>query len=170
MRESEIKMKRLIIYDLPEELSAAKEEDILFSASPVVKSCMGCFSCWVKTPGRCVINDRASVIPKYLSECGELIYISPVVYGGYSEKVKAAIERSIPYILPYFRIVDVEMHHQIRYNNPFKLTALFYGECDAEEKQLAKNLVKANAINLGAANSEAKFYDTAEAVINELRG
>lgn len=160
--------RRLIIYDMPNETPMAGNGDILFSASPMVKPCLGCFGCWIKTPGKCVVSDRCSDIPGYIAECDELMYISPIVYGGYSENIKAVIDRSIPYVLPYFRIVNGEMHHKLRYKHQFKLTACFYGECDNEERQLAQSLVKANAVNFGAESSDVRFYDTAYDIIREL--
>lgn len=159
-------MSRLIIYDIQNETLTAKKDDILFSANPIVKPCMGCFGCWIKTPGRCVIGDRCSDIPSYIAKCDEMILISPVLFGSYSESIKAVIDRSIPYVLPYFRIVGGEMHHKMRYKHSFKLKALFYGECDSGERQLAESLAQANAVNFGAKSCEAKFFDG----IEELRG
>lgn len=158
-------MSRLIIYDIPNESLTAKNDDILFCANPIVKPCMGCFGCWIKTPGRCVINDRCSDIPSYIAKCDEVILISPILFGCYSDSIKAVIDRSVPYILPYFRIVGGEMHHKMRYKHSFKLKVLFYGEYDVEERQIAESLVHANAMNFGAKNSEVKFFDG----IGELR-
>ena len=161
-------MSRLIIYDIQNETLTAKNDDILFSANPIVKPCMGCFGCWVITPGRCVINDRCSDIPSYMAKCDEVILISPVVFGGYSQNIKAVIDRSIPYVLPYFRIVGGEMHHKMRYKHSFKLTACFYGECDSEERQIAESLVRANSMNFGAKSCELKFFDRIDELRSEL--
>lgn len=155
-------MSRLIIYDIQNETLTAGNDDILISANPIVKPCMGCFGCWVKTPGKCVISDRGSDIPSYIAKCDEVVLISPVVFGGYSESIKAVIDRSIPYVLPYFRIVGGEMHHKMRYKHSFKLKVLFYGECDVEERQIAESLVHANAMNFGAKSYEVKFFDGLE--------
>lgn len=163
----------LIIYDIEEKdegiLSGAGDNVFLFSASPMVKSCIGCFGCWIKTPGSCVIKDRCSVIPGYLSKSNEMLIITPIQYGGYSPKVKAVLDRSIGYLLPYFRIIDKEMHHKMRYDNPFKLNLYFYGKSDSEEQAIAEKLVKANAINLGAGSSEIHFYDSVEAIGKEMK-
>ena len=161
-------MSRLIIYDIQNETLKAKKDDILFSANPIVKPCMGCFGCWIKTPGRCVINDRCSDIPSYIAKCDELILISSVLFGCYSECIKAVIDRFIPYVLPYFRIVGGEMHHKMRHKHSFKLTVLFYGKCDLEEMQIAENLAYANAVNFGAKSCEVKFFDELEELRSEL--
>ena len=161
-------MSRLIIYDLQNETPKAENGDILFSANPIVKPCMGCFGCWTKAPGRCVINDICSDIPSYAAKCDEVVLISPVLFGSYSEKIKAVIDRFIPYVLPYFRIVGGEMHHKMRYKHSFVLSALFYGECDCEEKQIAESLANANAVNFGAKSCNVKFFDSAEELKGEL--
>ncbi len=154
-------MKRLIIYDIPDaELSGGG--DVFFNAEPQVTPCMGCFGCWIKTPGRCVIADRAQIIPKYMAECDEVVIISPIYCGGYSYKVKAVIDRSIGYLLPYLRIVGGEMHHEMRYEHSFKFTVCFYGKRDAEEEEIARAVTTANAINFGAEDYETRFFETAE--------
>lgn len=154
--------KRLIIYDVPTGISDTANGDILFSANPIVKPCVGCFTCWIKTPGKCVVKDRCADIPQKLSECNELVLVSPIVYGGYSAAVKAVIDRSIPYILPYFRIVNGEMHHKMRYKNKLKITVHFYGDCDLYEQETARMIVKANALNFGADAWEICFHTTAD--------
>lgn len=155
--------RRLIIYDLDEvnekKLINICKDDMIFSANPMVKHCIGCFGCWVKTPGQCVIKDRCDVITSYIPKCDEIVIISPILYGGYSERIKAVLERANGYILPYFRIVNDQMHHKMRYNNPFKLNVYFYGECYENEKHIAKRLVKANAVNLGAGDFSVNFID-----------
>ncbi|MBQ8300417.1 MAG: flavodoxin family protein [Clostridia bacterium] len=161
-------MSRLIIYDLPEKLTTAENGDMLFYAKPMVKPCMGCFACWTKTPGECAIADRCRLIPSCCAKSEEMVLISPIVYGGYSENVKAVLDRFIPYVLPYFRIVNGEMHHKRRNKNKFKLTVCFYGECDSEEKLIAESLVKANAINFGAESLEVKFYDGPEGLRRDV--
>lgn len=161
-------MSRLIIYDIQNETITAKNDDIMFCANPIVKPCMGCFGCWVKTPGKCAINDRCSNITSYIAKCDEVVLISPVLFGCYSESIKAVIDRFIPYVLPYFRIVGGEMHHKMRYKHAFKLKVLFYGECDDEERQIDESLVRANAVNFGAKSYEVKFFDGIEELRSEI--
>lgn len=157
---------RLFIYDVKESsetmFSQSDERDLFFSASPQVKHCIGCFGCWIKTPGQCVIQDRCTVIPSYFSQCNEVIIISPLLYGGYSQKIKAVLDRSIGYILPYFRYVNKEMHHQMRYKNQFKLSVHFYGTCDEGQMDIARRLVTANGVNWGAESNSVQFYKSEE--------
>lgn len=158
--------KHLWIYDVDEKeeevFSRMSGENLMFSASPGVKSCIGCFGCWIKTPGRCLIQDRCAVLPSYLAQAGKVTIISPIRYGGYSTKIKTVLDRSIGFLLPYFRIAGGEMHHQIRQESPSVLRVCFYGTCSEEERATAQSLVRANAVNLGIPSCTAEFYESVQ--------
>jgi hypothetical protein len=33
-----------------------------------IQPCCGCFNCWIKTPGKCVIEDDYTIMPKLFIE------------------------------------------------------------------------------------------------------
>lgn len=157
-------MKRLIIYDVPTEHieKFTNSEDILVNANEISRYCIGCFGCWLKTPGKCIIKDGFQDMGQRLSEVSEFILISKATFGSYSSPVKNVLDRSISYVLPFFEIRNGEMHHGERYHNDLTISALFYGDMSEEEKQTAENLVKANAVNLNAALGKVHFVEGAE--------
>ena len=152
-------MKRLIIYDVPighiEQYT--NEEDILVNVCDIHRYCIGCFGCWLKTPGKCIIKDGFEDMGQRLSQVNEFILISKATFGSYSSAVKNVLDRSISYVLPFFEIRNGEMHHGERYHNDLTISALFYGDMSEEEKRTAENLVKANAVNLNAALGKVHF-------------
>ena len=158
--------KKFLLHDLDgaqaQEIFGVLPKDIqLFEAKPMVKHCIGCFGCWLKTPGRCVIQDRCKGTPLMMATSQETIIVSRMVYGGYSPEVKGVLDRSIGYIMPFFRIVNKEMHHTMRYENPFTLTVHFYGpEITAGERSIAEKLVAGNGVNLGAAKQQVFFHES----------
>lgn len=164
--------KRFLLHDLEEQdiatiIGTPADNLLILSAKPEVKHCVGCFGCWVKTPGKCVISDRSTVSPTWLAASHEMIILSRLVYGGFSPSVKAVLDRSIGYLLPYFRMLNNEMHHVMRYQNPFKLVVHFYGrQMTSSERELAPQLITANAINLGAGSSQVFFHES----IQEMEG
>lgn len=162
--------RTLLIHDLEDNCAPDMPEHMLvFPAKPAVMHCIGCFSCWIKTPGRCVLPDRCGVVPSMVAASDEMRIVSRLVYGGFSQDVKAVLDRSIGYILPYFRIIHGEMHHTMRYDNPFALKVRFYGENIPDtEKTLAEQLVAANALNLGAGSHSVSFYASAEMAMEAL--
>ena len=157
-------MKRLIIYDVP--IKHIKEfttdEDLLVNAGDIHHYCIGCFGCWLKTPGKCIIKDGFEDMGQWLSQVNEFILISKATFGSYSSAVKNVLDRSISYVLPFFEIRNGEMHHGERYHNHLTISALFYGPMTENEKRTAENLVRANAVNLNAALGKIHFVERME--------
>jgi hypothetical protein len=159
MKEKDIaKKRRLLIHDLDgfavEGILTGVSEDVeMLSAVPPVAHCVGCFGCWVATPGRCSIADRVTDYPSKLANCEELIIVSRLVYGGFSPSIKAVVDRIIPYFLPFFIIKDDRMRHPVRYENDLKLFCYFYKEPDertfAIEGKTNESLIKVAAEGAG---------------------
>lgn len=160
----------LIIHDLSKEQWEAlafplKEETKIIDNSGKIKKCMGCFGCWLKTPGRCVIPDEYQRMGELAAKVEELTIISKCSFGSYSSFVKNVLDRSISYVLPFFEIREGEMHHRKRYDNQFLMRVIFYGsDITEEEKETAKELVKANAVNLHGKVKEVLFVESAEKI------
>ena len=58
--------------------------------------CRGCFACWSKTPGKCVLqDDMAGVIEKLLA-ADVLIWSFPLYYFGIPGQLKLLIDRQLP--------------------------------------------------------------------------
>lgn len=142
---------RTIIHDLNEkEVKKIKfnKEDILISSLNCNKHCIGCFSCWVKHPKKCALNDDYSNMTELLKNSDELIIISKCRYGCYSAETKMVLERCIGYVLPYFTMRNNEIHHASRYKKQLNLKTYFYGDITDEDKLTLEKLIKANAINI----------------------
>ncbi len=159
---------RLIIHDLtPEQENSLLTTDAntrVIADDGSIRPCVGCFGCWIKSPGQCVIRDRYADIGGMLGHCDELVLISRCRYGGFSPFVKNVLDRSISYILPYFCIRNQEMHHSMRYAHPFRVRAYFYAEGIAEEdKALARSLIEANAVNFCGTVEKVEFAQSPEA-------
>jgi multimeric flavodoxin WrbA len=112
-----------------------------------------------------VIRDAYGDMGEKLSKCSEVIMISRCFYGGYSPFVKNVLDRSIPYIHPYFAFRNGEMHHRRRYDNHIDLRVWFYGENITEnEKRTAEKLIHANAINLDCSVGQLVFVRKTEEI------
>lgn len=160
----------LLVHDLPaERVAPLAERYTVFGPSAQVRPCVGCFGCWVKTPGQCVIRDHESELALLLPQCAEWVIMSRVVFGGLSLRVKGALDRSIGYMLPFFRDVGGETHHAPRYAHRPRLRYLLYGELTEGEQETARELVKANEINFGAVQCTVEFFASAEQALEELK-
>lgn len=132
-----------------------------------IEPCAGCFGCWIKTPGQCVLLDNYANLGEILSKCSQVVIISQCYYGGFSPFVKNILDRSISYLHPYFIYIDGEMHHQKRYLNQINLNVWFYGDdLTTKEKQTAQRIVYANSLNLHAHVDKIIFKDS----LYELEG
>lgn len=114
-----------------------------------IASCLGCFGCWVKTPGVCVIDDPAREIARQWVKSDLVITICPITFGGYSYELKKALDRSICNISPFFKKIKGEVHHKKRYDRYPKMISV--GTLPANNPEYAatfQQLVSRNAINM----------------------
>jgi multimeric flavodoxin WrbA len=119
-----------------------------YASSMRLKACIGCFGCWLKTPGVCVIkdDDGRRYLERFVAS-DLMIIITRIPFGSYSPAIKRALDRGIPSLLPYFRIFRGEMHHVQRYPRGKRILHLPYGDyCDEEFSTFAE-LARAHCDN-----------------------
>lgn len=153
----------LVIHDLKEaewnKIKGQYEGWNVISDDGTIKPCVGCFGCWVKTPGQCVIKDGYDRMGAYYAEAKEVVIISRYTFGGFSGFIKNVMDRSIGYILPFFEFRKGEMHHKSRYKNKICFTVHFYGEdISKEDEALAKTYVEAVGLNINAEKCSVDFH------------
>lgn len=131
-----------------------------------IKPCVGCFGCWTKTPGKCVLkNDLIEKTNPCFSQSDYLIIVSPIYYGSYSATMKRVLDRAIPNILPFFRKYKGEIHHEMRYKKLASQIIIAYGEdLTAHEKETFIKLTKANATNLSIPDPIVYFCTKSEEI------
>lgn len=158
---------KLIITDTEKEFLYIEGNCKVIEKAEGIRHCVGCFGCWVKTPGRCMIQDGFEDMGKELSRCQELILVSECIYGSVSPFVKNVLDRSISYIHPNFVFRKGEMHHKRRYDNQIRISVYFYGDHLTElEKKTATELIACNADNFDAVVEKIVFLHDKE----DLRG
>ena len=123
--------------------------DSLILRDMEIRPCGGCFGCWIQTPGVCIINDAGRGIAKSIIQSDLVIYLTPITFGGYSSQLKKALDRSIGLILPSFKRINGETHHQPRYAQYPRLLGIgLLPQADAESERLFTTLISRNAINM----------------------
>ena len=121
-----------------------------------IAPCLGCFGCWVKTPGICLIDDAGRDVAKKAIRCELLTFVTPITFGGYSFQLKKAVDRLIPLITPYFQFIDGEIHHQKRYARyPSLLGVGTLPQPNEVQAQLFRTLIHRNAINFHSSHHAA---------------
>ena len=135
-------------------------DDIVLSDDGTITPCIGCFGCWVKTPGICVIQDGYHNIGKYFMEAEEIIVMSRCVYGGYSPFIKNVFDRSLALLLPFFEEIEGEMCHPLRTDNHPTLSVFFYGAAITQnERDTAMMLIAKNKKNFHFSSTDIHFCE-----------
>lgn len=113
--------------------------------------CIGCFGCWTKTPGECIIKDDNRTIAAAIINSDLLILLTPVTFGGYSSELKKMLDHFIPLVTPFFTRIDGETHHVARYVRfPAMLTVGYLPRAHDTYEHTFRRLTERNAINFHA--------------------
>lgn len=157
--------KTMLIHDLPSLEGWQLPENLLVvDAKAKAAPCQGCFGCWLKTPGTCVLKDGLQHLGAAIALSRDLILVSRCCYGGFSPEVKRALDRSISDSLPFFTYRGGKLHHILRYHRAPALTICFYGPMTGFERETAERMAQANRENMGASTLRLLFADGTEQV------
>ena len=85
-----------------------------------IEPCLGCFCCWSKTPGRCVISDDVRNITLKMLASDLVIYSFPLFYYSVPSKLKALIERQLPTVAPF---MEGQRDYLVNGGHPSRFTA-----------------------------------------------
>lgn len=112
--------------------------------------CKGCFGCWVKKPGECVISDDMANINRATMNSDVVFFLSPIVFGQFSANMKYAIDRWLPNMLPFFEVrKDGSTMHPRRYESYPKQIMIGYGEhLSPEDAQLFTDITQKHRSNV----------------------
>ena len=113
-----------------------------------IANCVGCFGCWTRTPGKCVIRDDAVQIYPCIARSRRVIYVSRIKYGGYDVPMKTMLERAIPIQQAFIRLFHGETHHIQRAVAPKQAVIFAYGDSSLQEQDIFRQLVERNARNM----------------------
>jgi len=113
-----------------------------------IKPCVSCFNCWVKTPGKCLIDQYADEIVQKILACDRMIWVTDIVFGTYCFTTKKMMDRLIQVGLPFFKTVKGETRHYERYDKYPSLMIVGI-QCDdnSVDRKLFRKLVARNRLN-----------------------
>lgn len=160
----------LILTDSPlPSLPTGGDFQLVNVAEQAIAPCVGCFGCWIKTPGRCVIRDDAPAIYPHIARCDRLLVVSRLFLGCYDLPMKRLMERSLPNQQAFIRLHHGESHHVQRAVKPKELTVVAYGAQDEEEQAVFDRWLARNALNTLAEHYTIHFADS-QAQAEDLAG
>lgn len=125
--------------------------------------CIGCFGCWLETPGVCCFRDAGPEIAETIVQSDTMILLTPVSFGSYAPQLKVMVDRFLPTLLPYFGTYHGEVHHRPRYARYPRWVGIGVQRApDATEAGLFKLLVGRNAINFHAPSYAAEVVQSTD--------
>lgn len=106
------------------ESAGAQVEHVLLKDKKIAY-CLGCFKCWVYTPGECIIKDDMDALLPQFSASDIAVFATPVYVDNVSGLMKTFMDRLIPGISPYFELDEKgETRHVKRNGNPPKIVVI----------------------------------------------
>jgi multimeric flavodoxin WrbA len=98
---------------------AGAEVDVVNLHAKKINYCIGCYTCWTKTPGKCLHKDdmSAELFPKWLNS-DVAVYATPLYNFTLNAEMKAFMERLLPFMEPFFEQRDNRSVHTLRHTPP----------------------------------------------------
>jgi multimeric flavodoxin WrbA len=129
---------------------AGAETENIFLVKKKISHCLGCFHCWEKTPGKCVIkDDMEELIEKFISS-DIVVFATPLYVDNVSGIMKNFMDRLIPIADPHFeKDENNESRHVKRYGKYPKIFVISNsGFPEQSHFQVLKLLFKRIARNM----------------------
>jgi multimeric flavodoxin WrbA/putative sterol carrier protein len=103
---------------------AGAETDTIYLNDKTIHHCLGCFSCWVKTPGVCVHDDDMPDLLPRLREADTFVIASPLYGNMVTGLMKNFMDRTLPLSHPAIEKQGDQYLHPPRYGDGVYRTVL----------------------------------------------
>ncbi len=94
-------------------VEAGAEVESVFLQKKKIGYCLGCFKCWVATPGRCVQKDDMAELLEKMTDADYFLIGTPIYLDGMSAQTKTFLDRIVPVADPHLQIIDGHYRHQL---------------------------------------------------------
>ena len=86
---------------------AGASAETLYLRNYKINHCLGCYDCWLKTPGRCVQKDDMSEVlfDRYL-QADLVVLASPTYHATMNARMKLFVERTLPMMDPLGEVAE----------------------------------------------------------------
>ena len=138
-----------------------------------ISPCCGALSCWVRSPGRCLMPGDAQDMAILEVHNDLMVFLTPIVFGGYSAELKKMVDHLIQNVSPYFMNIRGETRRKARYPFYPRFMAVGYLPTpDLESEQIFEALFQRNTLNFYPSQSAScviNGYEMPQAVQNKIR-
>lgn len=119
-RTGDVSKTEIILGDLLRGMrEGGAEVEVVELRRKKIRYCIGCFTCWTKTPGVCIHKDDMTreIFPKY-RDSDLVVLATPLFHYTVNAIMKTFIERTLPIALPFFEKQDGATRHPYRHKAP----------------------------------------------------
>jgi len=143
-----------------------------------LRNCIGCWGCWVKTPGQCSNGDAACrEMDRAVINADFVLWTAPLMMGFPASQLKMALDKHLPLIHPYMVVDQGEAHHRKRYAHYPRVGLLLEMEAgtDARDLQIVSDIFCRTALNFKtrlefSLNSETAVEELVERILDKAAG
>jgi len=100
------------------------DTEVIYLSELIIKPCQGCLACWLKTPGKCIIQDDMQTAFEKFIQADFVVLGTPLYIFSMSGLLKNFMDRLLPIAEP-FLIENKNMPgittHPLRYDKPKKI-------------------------------------------------
>lgn len=110
----------LMLNHLVEGMQAAGAEvEVVNLREKNIEYCIGCYTCWTQTPGKCLHKDDMTreLFPKWI-DSDLAVYATPLYNFTLNAEMKAFIERTLPFLEPFIEKQGMHSAHPLRHTPP----------------------------------------------------
>ena len=109
---------------------SAANVQVIHAYEKSFRPCVGCNACWLVTPGVCAIKDGYEELLKAYLHYDAVLFLSGTALNFVDHRMKHLIDRLLPLVTMYIRIVDGQCRHVPRYDKNFRFGLLYAGSAD----------------------------------------
>ncbi len=93
---------------------AGAEVELFYTQELAINPCKACFTCWMKTPGKCKQKDDMAPLLKKFEVAEIWVLATPVYVDGMTGTLKNLLDRLIPLIVPFMELINGHCRHPLR--------------------------------------------------------
>ncbi len=94
-----------------------------------IKHCSGCFTCWTKTPGKCIHKDDMEKLLEKVTEADIMVYATPLYYFTVTGLMKDFMDRKLPLLKREIIKVAEQYSHPKRYEKKAATKTVLISNC-----------------------------------------
>jgi multimeric flavodoxin WrbA/putative sterol carrier protein len=104
--------------------SQGAETETIYLKEREIHSCIGCYTCWAKTPGVCIFKDDMPELLEKVKGCDIVVYATPLYNYNMTSLLKAFQERLLPLLDPHLIKMGEIYRHPQRYKMNRKMVLI----------------------------------------------